>query len=287
MELEPYGAITSVVVERRGEIVAEHYAEGDADTLRNTRSCTKTVLSLLFGIAAERGAISLDSVVAGRATARELLSMSSELDCNDWDESSPGNEELMYPTDDWAGFARSLPAREARTFSYCTAGVVLLGVELERRLGEPLTEFAQRELFAPLGIERFSWPRTPKGETSCAGGLELRSRDLVALGRLALPGVDGPVPRAWVDEATSPKARIDDRHEYGYLWWIGDLAGRHSVSMAGAGGSRVQMFPDDELVVVVSSANFGRRDAHELSDRLVEELLAAYADSSASSSGSI
>jgi CubicO group peptidase (beta-lactamase class C family) len=211
--------------------------------------------------------VPVETEVADGITARDLLTMSSAFDCNDWDERSPGNEELMYPTDDWVGFALGLPRRDERSFSYCTAGVVLLGAWLERRLGEPLTEFAQRELFDPLGIDRFEWPKTPKGETSCAGGLELRSRDLLALGRLALS--DDP----WIAESTSPKARIDDTHEYGYLWWLGESAGRRTVSMAGAGGSRVSAFPDDDLVIVVTSENFGRRDAHDLTDALVEELL--------------
>ena len=56
--------------------------------------------------------------------------MSSCLDCNDWDDASPGNEELMYPQRDWLAFALGLPAREGRTFSYCTAGVVALGIGL-------------------------------------------------------------------------------------------------------------------------------------------------------------
>jgi CubicO group peptidase (beta-lactamase class C family) len=274
MDLSPFGAITSVVVERGGETVLEQYAEGDADTLRNTRSCTKTVLSLLFGIAAERGVIALDTEVAPGIRACDLLTMTSSLECNHWDDASRGNEELMYPTGDWVGFALSLPRRAERSFSYCTAGVVLLGATLERLLGEPLTQFAERELFGPLGIERYAWPRTPKGETSCAGGVELRSRDLVALGRLALPETSGPVPRAWLDESTSPHARIGERTEYGYLWWIRDHEGRPAVSMAGSGGSRVAVFPNLGTVVVITSANFGVRDAHDLTDALLAELLA-------------
>lgn len=270
MNLEPYGAITSVLVEHAGAIVTEHYAEGDANTLRNTRSCTKTVLSLLFGLA---GAISIDEELAPGIRARELLTMSSGLDCNDWDDGSPGNEELMYPSDDWEAFALGLPRRRERTFSYCTAGVVLLGVELERRLVEPLTAFAARELFAPLGIERFEWPLTPKGQTSCAGGLELRSRDLLALGRLVLPHVDGPVPRAWLDESTRAHAHIRDGLDYGYLWWLGTYGGKRTVFMTGAGGSRVHVFPDEDIVVVITSANFGVRGAHDLSNALVEQLV--------------
>ncbi len=257
-------------------------AEGDAETLRNTRSCTKTVAGMLLGIAIERGIVDgvdarLEDLLGEPAppiTLRELLTMSSCLECNDWDEESPGNEELMYPQEDWLGFALGLPLRETTGFSYCTAGVVALGITLERALGEPLSDFARRELFDPLGIERAEWQHTPRGETSTAGGLELTSRSLLRLGELYLKEGEGLVPREWVTESIRAHARIDDDTEYGYLWWLKEHAGERTFFMTGMGGNRVHVFPGRELVAVITTTNFGRRDAHALSDRLlVEEIL--------------
>ena len=282
MNLSDYGQITSVVVSEHGEIVVEKYAEGDAETLRNTRSCTKTVAGMLLGIAIERGIVDgvdarLEDLLGEPAppiTLRELLTMSSCLECNDWDEESPGNEELMYPQEDWLGFALGLPLRETTGFSYCTAGVVALGIALERALGEPLSDFARRELFDPLGIERAEWQHTPRGETSTAGGLELTSRSLLRLGELYLKEGEGLVPREWVTESIRAHARIDDETEYGYLWWLKEYAGERTFFMTGMGGNRVHVFPGRELVAVITTTNFGRRDAHALSDRLlVEEIL--------------
>lgn len=284
MDAARFGAITSVVVSRGGEVVLEQYEDGDASTLRNTRSCTKTVAGMLLGIAIERGLVAGVGATLGELledvpedkraiTLQELLTMSSCLDCNDWDDGSPGNEEEMYPRDDWVGFALGLPLRSERTFSYCTAGVVTLGVALERAVGGSLADFARLELFEQLGIERAEWQRTPRGQTSTAGGLLLTSRSLLALGELYLRGGDGVVPHEWVDASTRPHARIDPETEYGYLWWLKTYAGARSFFMTGMGGNRVHVFPELELVVVITSANFGRRDAHALSDRLVVELL--------------
>ena len=287
-DLSEYGEITSIVVSRGGEMVTEQYLEGDAATLRNTRSCTKTVASMLAGIAIERGlvpgvdvalcellGVEVDDPRKRAITARDVLTMSSCLECDDWDESSPGNEELMYPQEDWVGFALGLPVREDGGFSYCTAGVVSLGVGLERAVGGSLPDFARRELFEPLGIEQAEWQTTPLGQVSTAGGLLLTSRSLLALGELYLRGGGGVVPRAWVEESTRPHARIDEEIEYGYLWWLRRYGGEDCFFMTGMGGNRVHVFPGLGLVAVITSTNFGRRDAHDLSDRLLEERILA------------
>jgi CubicO group peptidase (beta-lactamase class C family) len=264
--------------------VREEYLEGDADTLRDTRSCTKTVAGMLLGIAIDRGVVGgVDTPLADLLDEpappirlRDLLTMSSCLDCNDWDDGSPGNEELMYPQRDWLGFALGLPTRRERTFSYCTAGVVALGIGLERVLGEPLSAFAQRELFAPLGIDRVEWQHTPLGQTSTAGGVRLTSRALLSLGELYLRDGGGVVPAGWVEESLQAHARVDSETEYGYLWWLKSFAGAPSFYMSGMGGNRVHVFPDRDLVVVITTTSFRRRDAQALSDELVvEQILSA------------
>jgi CubicO group peptidase (beta-lactamase class C family) len=290
--LEEYGEITSLVVARDGEIEVEQYADGDPALLRNTRSCTKTVLGMLVGIAIEHGFIAgvettVASLLPGRVpqlypdsrkaeiTVRDLLTMSSCLECDDWNEYSAGNEERMYLREDWTQFALDLPLRGDRGFSYCTAGVVLLGMALTAALGESLASFASRELFPAAGVSDFDWPQTPLGEFHSAGGLALTSRGLLGLGRLYLAGGGGVVPKSWVEESTTPRVRIDERTEYGYLWWLRDFAGHPCWYMTGTGGNRVHVFPDLELVAVITTTNFRRRDAHELSDRLLVERVLA------------
>jgi CubicO group peptidase (beta-lactamase class C family) len=308
VNLEEFGQITSLLVSRGGELVHEQYPEGDAETLRNTRSCTKTVAGLLLGIAIERGLVASVAApvvdVLGHLrpvahpdprkqtiTFEDLLTMSSCLECDDSNSYSAGNEERMYLVEDWVQFALDLPVRGfpswtarpeespyGRSFSYCTAGIVVLGVALERALGEPLSEFARRTLFEPLGIDRLEWPATPLGQTSTAGGLLLTSRALARLGTLALQDGAGIVPAAWLAESTRAHARIDDATEYGYLWWLRSFAGHASHYMSGTGGNRVHVFPTLDLVVVITTTNFGVPGAHQLSDRLlVEQVLPVFA----------
>jgi CubicO group peptidase (beta-lactamase class C family) len=110
-------------------------------------------------------------------------------------------------------------------------------------------------------------------------GLRLSSRDLVALGQLALDRGTHQgrqvVSRTWIEASTSPKVEVDDETEYGYLWWLKTLRvnGRdyRCQYMSGHGGSLVAVFPDDRLVVVVTGDNLSDPDADALTERLVTE----------------
>jgi CubicO group peptidase (beta-lactamase class C family) len=292
--------ITSVLAARGGDVVYEHYVEGDAETLRNTRSVTKTVAGMLIGIAIERGEIrgvdvpllsffddlapvAHDGPAKRQVTLEDVLTMSSAFDCDDYDPDSPGNEELMYETPDWLRFAVDLPMRDAAdrgTWRYCTAGVTALAGVLERATGRSLEAYASEQLFGPLGIIGAQWTHAPSGLAMTGGGLELRSRDLLALGQLALDGGrrgDRQVlPSAWVTASMTAHRHVDDAlTDYGYLWWLrtmplGDRAVQAAM-MQGNGGNKVAVIPELDAVVVITSTNFGTRGMHEQTDTILVE----------------
>ena len=301
--------ITSVVVLRGGEVAYETYFEGDAGTLRDTRSATKTITGMLVGIAIDQKKLSgTDAKVLPffsdklplanpdkrkeQITVEDFLTMSSLLECNDWSDYSRGNEERMYLIEDWSKFALDLPikgfaawttkpadAPYGRSFSYCTAGVFVLGRVVARATKTRLTDFASQHLFAPLGITKAEWQLSPLGEEMTGGGLALRSRDLASLGQLYLNGGTWngkPIVTAkWVAESIRPHAKIDDDNDYGYLWWLRTfLPGNpktRAYYMTGNGGNKVVVFPALDAVVVVTATNYNQRDMHQLSDRIVKE----------------
>ena len=301
--------VTSVVVNQAGNTAFEWYADDfDASTLHNTRSTTKTVTGMLVGIAIAEGHIDSvqrrisEFVPMGEAvknpdprkdaiTIEDFLTMSSLLECDDWNPYSSGNEERMYLTENWTAFVLDLPVKGfppwatrpedspyGRSFSYCTAGVTALGTVLERATGRRVEDFAQEHLFGPLEIDRVEWPQTGQGTAMTGGGLQLTTRDLAKLGRLTLSGGRSGdrqlLPPEWIAESIRPHVQIDETTEYGYLWWLKSFSGsggaRRAHFMTGTGGNRVAVFPELDLVAVVTSQNFGLREAHALTDSLIE-----------------
>jgi len=303
--------ITSVLVARQGKLAYEAYFdEQGPDALRNTRSATKSITDILIGIALDKGQLkSVDAPVYAffpekriqnpdkrkqQITVEDFLTMSSLLECDDWNNFSRGNEERMYLIEDWLQFTLDLPIRGfapwatrpqdspyKRSFSYCTAGVFTLGRVMERATKTPVPDFANQNLFGPLGITKFKWPMSPLGEAQTGGGLEMRSRDLLKLAQLysnnGMWQGRRIVSEAWVKNSTSPHAQIDDETDYGYLWWIKSFGqegnSKRAYYMSGNGGNKVAVFPALDMVVVITSTNYNTKGMHEFTDKILADYI--------------
>jgi CubicO group peptidase (beta-lactamase class C family) len=310
--------ITSVAVARHGNLAYEVYFDGEPNALRNTRSASKTVTGILIGLAIQEGKLSgVDARILDllpehrrrlqnpdprkdRISVEDFLTMSSPLECNDWDNFSRGNEERMYLIEDWAQFLLDLPMagqmrgereeppKYGRRFRYCTGGVFTLSEVITRVTGMRTDLYAQQKLFTPLGIprEQVQWVYSPLGVPMTGGGLQLTTLGYLKLGQLYLNGGrwNGRplINEAWVKASTTPKAQIDETTEYGYLWWLKSFpSGSRSHAayfMTGNGGNKVFVFPALDMVVVITATNYNTRSMHEWSEKILTDYVLAGVD---------
>lgn len=299
-----YKDITSIVVVKNGELLIEEYFGGASrGTLHDTRSVGKSFASTLLGIAIKDGFIKSEnqtlkdfydlrkfsnySAQKESVTLKNLLTMSSAFQGNDDDADSPGNEEKMYPTADWVKFALDLPVDKERengkSWSYFTAGVVVLGDILHKRVPGGLEKYADKKLFKPLGIKNYKWEYTPQKTANTAGGLRLNSLDLAKFGQLYQNGgrLNGRqiIPRSWVEKTFTKYLNVpyDPNWFYGYLFWnMTFKAGGKSFEAfyaTGNGGNKIFIFKDQPLVVVVTAAAYGKPYAHPQANKIVEKYI--------------
>lgn len=299
-----FKSVTSLVVIRKGRLLLEEYFNGETRSSRHdTRSVGKTFASALAGLAIGDGYLrSEDQTLSefydlsgyanpspskARVTLKHLLTMTSVFDGSDANEDSPGNEEKMYPTDNWVRFSLDLPVDESRIpggqWSYFTAGVVLLGDILHRAVPGGLERYAHAKLFSPLGIRDYTWQYTPQHVANTAGGLRMRSLDLAKFGQLYANGGRWNrrqiIPRAWVERSTLPHVSRPDEPNggYGYLWWNTsfEVNGKREPACvaSGNGGNKIVVFRNKPLVVVVTAQAFNTPYQHVQVQRMLEKHL--------------
>lgn len=306
-----YGTVTSVLVMDSGKVVYEGYFnDANAGSLHNTRSVTKTMTGMAVGAAVDDGLMNVDTPAAKfftdiapfenqdprklAMTVEDMITMSGILDCNDSDIFSHGNESRMHAIEDWTGFFWDLPirgypswvgtpktAKYGRIFSYCSAGVEIVGQAVERAANTTFQAFVEERFFKPLEISRFEWSENGLGQAHKSGGLLLTTLGLAKFAEMQRN--DGiykgkrVLSKAWTQAAIKPRvvAYADRDLEYGYLWWLAnyEVDGQRygNYSMSGNGGNRVIVMPEHKLVVVVTKTDFNQEGVHQATDALLNE----------------
>lgn len=293
--------VHSLLIARHGRLVLESYLYPFSRGWRHGQaSCTKAVLSTLFGIALQQGYIqSLDQrmvdffpgrLIANRDARKEgitlehLLSMSSGLRCIITRESEVTMYE-MRTHDDWVQFMLDQPMDydPGTQFVYNSGACHVLSAILTRATGLNALDFARQRLFGPLGIQDVQWPADPQGHTRGWGHLELLPVDMVKFGTLFLnDGIWGGkrlLPPDWVATATRYRFDPDPRGDgYALLWWLRNpFAAPRWFFAAGIGVQSIAVAPAHGLVVAVS-ASADREVRDMLFEALEQEVLATTQD---------
>ncbi len=299
--------ISGLVVVKDGKLVFETYYPGDDILLTDQQSfvrkdfdhetnhclasASKSVTSLLFGIAQDQGKITgldesmftsfpdyaeLRNILKDQITLRHMLTMTTGLS---WDESSyPFNDARnnltqMAFSPDPVRYMLEKPvvSKPGESWFYNSGTTNLLGAVLNRKTGTPLAEYAGEKLFSPLGITSYQWQSFPNAPLMAVTSslLYLGPRDMAKIGQLILQqgmwNGKQVVSAQWVRESTNVAIQLPIDYGpgfqnvgYGYQWWRGKFTNGNTdaIYAAGWGGQFIFIMPSIKTVVVMTGSNY-------------------------------
>ncbi len=248
-------------------------------------SVTKSVVSILVGIAIDEGRLRLDQTLAEllpehvsamtptqqAITLRQLLTMTAGV-------SVDGGLDLEAEDPVGLFLAYGMSSDPGTTFGYSDGSAHLVATVLRRAIGRPILDYAREKLFDPLGIDTrpawegsnptskngfddagFAWLIDSTGVNSGWYGLKLTAPDLLKIGQLYLDGGRWKgrqlVSESWVRESTSNQLTAEQGNgdQYGYFWWLINEPAAPGYLAAGSWYQRIFVMPSRRLVIVVTA----------------------------------
>ena len=277
----PVRGAKAVVVVHDGRVVAERYAPGYAlDTPMLSWSMNKSVVNALIGILVRQGRLAVGApapVPAWRdpsdprhaITVEQLMRMTSGLALDETNSGFDPASRMLFIEPDMAGFAEAaaLAAPPGTRYHYSSPSTLILSRIIRDAVGgraEDVRGFAERELFAPLGMQRVTLEFDVTGTQVGSTYMYATARDWARFGLLyAEDGVAGGrriLPEGWVDYSASPTPGSRDGYAAGFFTNRGESEfGRlrvrggmpaDSFFASGTQGQRIVVAPARRLVVV-------------------------------------
>lgn len=239
--------------------------------LKNVRSVTKTITSLLVGM--------VFSEQAPKVLDQSIRTYFPEISCDDPKSAiclrhllsnTAGFASIedfnsmrrLFSTENWIQTILGYPlqAEPGSTYIYSSANFHLAAGLLERALGTSLLDYAAANLFHPLGINDLFWEQDPQGIPFGGSDLYLTPEDMLTIGLACLN--EGKwqgkqiIPGTWLQLSTQPQVKVNEHDQYGFGWWVnhnyreGCLP---SYSACGVGGQRITIIPARDTIVVTIS----------------------------------
>ncbi|MFD2248496.1 serine hydrolase domain-containing protein [Pontibacter ruber] len=286
MQLHQELESVAFLVVHRDSILLEKYWDGySEESLSNSFSMAKSIVSILIGVAIKEGKIkSVDQPVAdflpsfregdkARITIRHLLWMSSGLN---WDESYANPLSMTTEAYYGSNLKKVIDRLEAveepgKEFEYKSGDTQVLGFVLEAATGTTLAKYAEEKLWQPIGaVHNAEWSVDhPRGNEKAYCCFFSNARDFARIGQLYLnEGVwqgDTIVDPDYVRASITPSGLLDARDGkitdfYGYQWWLlPNYKGQKIFYARGILGQYIIVIPEKELVIVRLGKQRGER----------------------------
>jgi CubicO group peptidase (beta-lactamase class C family) len=280
-----------LAVARNSIIVAEQYyndAGPDPDPDLHVMSVTKSITSMLVGIAIDQGFIeSVDQTLSdfledevdlinpklGQVTIHQLLTMTCG---HDWHEIGSESEYGFWvnaPDQLDYIYAKPIVNTPGTVFNYSDGAAHLVSAILTKATGMSTYAFAKRNLFDPMGLGNRTWDTDNRNIAYGGVGLHIGIHDMIKFGYLVLNnGVFNGrqiVPSDWLNKATSFQISTNNivsfLSDYGYFWWLGHAHGHDFICANGYGGQFIFIVRSLNLVVCVRT-NYRSRTATQAGD---------------------
>lgn len=291
----PAENIHSVLIARHGELAFQEYYSGEdekfndgigyvhfgPEALHDLRSLTKSVVSLMLGIALDKGWIrGLDDSVLSympqhrqkaalgmsEVSFKHALTMSSGIHATESSVSfsDPRSTSLLLDAaPDQCEFVvgRSLVNAPGAAFDYTNLNPTLVGCALAAATGKSLDQLVAENIFKPLGISKYEWHRIPSTGQLCQGwGLRMLPLDTLKIGQLILSnGIweqEQIVSRGWIEAATRTQFELNQKFSYGYFIWTGQYSGVEYSVLRGTGGQYLYVAPSLDLVALLHAGRY-------------------------------
>jgi CubicO group peptidase (beta-lactamase class C family) len=269
---EKYPGVRSLVLVRGNCVAFEYYRKDiSAETWSPVHSITKSVLSILVGIALDQGYLRLDQKLpeilpevleksidprVRDITVRDLLTMTSGFD--------PAGEyaKIGVPTSErWRWMInRPMTYAPGSHFNYDDTGANLTSVVLKRAIGRNPAQFARQNLFDPMGIKNYNWISDSEGNLIGRSTLSLTARDMAKIGILYLQlGRWGDRQLVSNDYVVDSTTKHNDggppvHAAYGYFWWTKKTkTDLDAFFAAGSGSQLIYVVPKLDLVAALAA----------------------------------
>jgi CubicO group peptidase (beta-lactamase class C family) len=274
-EFDDYQTIAYLII-KDNKIIFEKYWDGyGPESLTNSFSMAKSIVSLLIGAAIDDGVIkNINQPVSdfideyktdenAKLTIKDVITMSSGLN---WDESY--GSLFSTTTDAYYGtnikrliYSLKVIETPGKKFKYLSGNPQLLAMVLEKATGKTISEYASKKFWKPMGAEHDAlWCLDKKdGVEKAYCCFNSNARDFARWGQLVLNnGVwnnDTLVSPQYVKNAVTPALYLTDEtgnniDYYGYQWWIINIGDDKIPYMRGILGQYVFVIPYENAVVV-------------------------------------
>ncbi|MFQ5825371.1 MAG: serine hydrolase domain-containing protein [bacterium] len=263
-----YPTARSLLIVRNGKLVAEAYCKdkADRDNFQALQSATKSITSMTMGIAVDRGLIDSlnmtvfdfipeyfdDDMRKRSITLYHALTMQTGLAFVNDDHT---NEFFNYSGSSVEYvLGKNLRFAPGSSFYYNDGDPQLISAIIQKVAGMTMEQFADENLFHPLGIHNYQWEHHSDGITFGAIGLWLTPRDMAKLGKLMVQNGtwnnEPIISNEWIEEST----RIHANTNYGYYWW--NYEGGTTFLAVGRGEQIIYVNQEKNLVVVLTTDSF-------------------------------